>query len=269
MRYLLLFLLLTACKATPDELAAARCDPTTDHEQCDNTHERREVCNPANGQWTPFALCQPPQACLLLPPDDTGARLTTCEAPFSGDDATANGDAAVFIDASHSDGQIADAKVDAVDAKVDGATPDADASDVPVTSPLPNQACFQKHCPSQTYVCIQSSICAAAINAAMDCVVACGGGQGCLSVCQANWTGDAAAFGLASCGMLICAGGCGDGLCEANETTTTCPGDCKAAKTGSCFGHCGGASTSPDCFCDQPCIGKGDCCNDYAAACGG
>jgi hypothetical protein len=43
---------------------------------------------------------------------------------------------------------------------------------------------------------------------------------------------------------------------------------------GSCVGHCGDDSAVPlgdghACFCDDACVGQGDCCNDFALACGG
>ena len=275
MRVLAILLLLTACKATPDELAAARCDPTVDLEDCDAAGLRRLVCNATNGQWTPLALCQAPEVCAQLAPDANGMRKSHCQVPSSaGDDATV-GDSSPPSDA---DVTVADAKpTDAKsDAKTDAATPDVakvdvpdsalDVPDVPQTGLIPAQACFQKQCAMATYTCLQSSVCIAAITAAFACVDACGGGQGCIVQCQSNWSGDASAFALATCGMLKCGGGCGNGVCGPNETPTTCPGDCKAL-TGSCVGHCGGAST--DCFCDGVCKNNSDCCNDYYAVCGG
>ena len=35
--------------------------------------------------------------------------------------------------------------------------------------------------------------------------------------------------------------------------------------SGSCAGHCGGASF--DCYCDDTCSAKGDCCHDYTSQC--
>ncbi len=270
MRYLALLVLLTGCKATAEELAAARCDPTYDLEKCDDTLTRRAFCNPANGQWTPFAMCYLPQVCLLLAPDDNGRQLSYCKDPNTLEDATSGDkDATVPADSTVVDAKGKDAAGDSFDAKADETSGTDAAADVPDVQQgaLPQQTCFQKHCPIQTLNCLKSSVCIASIASAFSCVTACGGGQGCVVQCQAAWSGDTQAFALASCGMLICAGGCGDGLCEANETPTTCPGDCKVATTGSCAGACGGKST--DCFCDQPCVGKGDCCNDYAAMCGG
>ncbi|MGE0325328.1 MAG: hypothetical protein AB7K71_27150 [Polyangiaceae bacterium] len=38
----------------------------------------------------------------------------------------------------------------------------------------------------------------------------------------------------------------------------------------SCVGYCGdgnGSFPNKNCYCDSACVGHGDCCSDYAAAC--
>lgn len=41
------------------------------------------------------------------------------------------------------------------------------------------------------------------------------------------------------------------------------------AVAGSCVGACGGPAASGSCWCDAGCQQSGDCCGDYASACGG
>lgn len=281
-RLLLALSLLAACKATPAELAAVRCDPGVDREECGDDGMHRLVCNPANGQWTPVEVCSAPLACVESPPNLKGQRTAECAQPdlndSSGGGTTADvdadaagkpdGDTAVgALDGGADAGDAVDgvAVNDAKDTVADGAT-DGGAETTAVGT-LPKQSCFAQFCPSQTAVCQKSPGCIAAIGKALACVSQCGGGQGCVSQCQSTWSGDAAAFSLAACGMLVCAGGCGDGSCSGGETPTSCPKDCKAATTGSCLGFCG--KMASDCYCDPPCVKKGDCCTDFAMVCGG
>ena len=276
-RYFAVILVLTSCKATPAQLAEVRCDPATDLEDCnfDLVRPRRMTCA-ANGQWTPLQECFPPNTCVLSDPDDAGKRTSLCRLAPEQDDVAAPDDAAVFFDIAPKDVQPGDAKdVDAskMDA-VDGAIA-PDVPDVPAVDTITHQACFQAHSPLQLSNCLKSSTCIAAMNNAIDCVATCiekqgsAGAQSCVVQCQNFLAADALAGVLASYGssLLICASGCGDGVCEPTETPSTCPGDCKAPVTGSCQGSCGGHS--PDgCYCDQLCAGKGDCCPDKVDVCG-
>ncbi len=264
MRVFMVLLLLTACKATPAELAAAACDPRSDLEQCDSTSTRRMTCNPTNGQWTPFIECFAPTVCVASLPGADGKATTSCEDGSAAADAT-SGDL-VWVDLGakpDATGDVPDGHADS--AGTDAVQPGQDVADVSPSGVLPNQPCFQNHCATQTLTCLTNSSCIAAIATAYDCMVQAGGGQSAFVQCQDAWTGDSAAYALAACGMLICAGGCGDGVCEANETPTTCPGDCKPVSVGSCAGNCGGKGD--DCYCDGLCTNKGDCCADFATAC--
>ena len=165
MRYLTLLLLMTACKATPAELSAAQCDPTMDLEKCDDSWSRRMTCNPGNGQWTPFVLCQAPQICTSAGYNDAGFALTACANPYAQDDVTSSSDA-IWIGGT--DAQAGDANGDA-DAKTDvkpkdSVIVDTATVDVPIVTTLPNQLCFQKHCPTQTLMCLKTSTCIAAMR---------------------------------------------------------------------------------------------------------
>ncbi|MCK6537842.1 MAG: hypothetical protein L6Q84_33115 [Polyangiaceae bacterium] len=69
----------------------------------------------------------------------------------------------------------------------------------------------------------------------------------------------------------ICVDNPNDG-CDPNNGGADCGGICvdapPPAPTASCAGHCGGAAADKSCYCDSLCQGYGDCCGDYAAACG-
>lgn len=57
---------------------------------------------------------------------------------------------------------------------------------------------------------------------------------------------------------------CGDGVCAADETVESCAVDCGCAAPEAC-----GTVAPLGCWCDAECEARGDCCADYAAACGG
>jgi hypothetical protein len=74
------------------------------------------------------------------------------------------------------------------------------------------------------------------------------------------------------CGSCSGGGGnnkCGNGVCDIGETLS-CPSDCNGGGGGggSCVGKCGGMGSGL-CWCDAGCSSAGDCCSDYATACGG
>lgn len=58
--------------------------------------------------------------------------------------------------------------------------------------------------------------------------------------------------------------GCGDGVCRGAETVESCGVDCGCAAPAAC-----GTVAPLGCHCDAGCREAGDCCSDYAAACGG
>jgi hypothetical protein len=67
-----------------------------------------------------------------------------------------------------------------------------------------------------------------------------------------------------------CNSGCGDGTCDAlnNEVCYTCPSDCGPCNnTSTCNGLCGNPTTVGDCYCDGLCFQYGDCCTDICTAC--
>jgi hypothetical protein len=59
------------------------------------------------------------------------------------------------------------------------------------------------------------------------------------------------------CGECGGAGGCGDGVCDGDETDATCGQDCGCASLGQCDWF---AATG--CWCDPDCAAEGDCCAD-------
>ena len=66
---------------------------------------------------------------------------------------------------------------------------------------------------------------------------------------------DTGRFALAAC----CADQCFDLQATAFDPADSPPGSCEDA--------CGGQSASGDCFCDDACLGEGDCCADAAELC--
>ncbi|HMR79118.1 MAG TPA: hypothetical protein PKD61_28630, partial [Polyangiaceae bacterium] len=58
---------------------------------------------------------------------------------------------------------------------------------------------------------------------------------------------------------------------DASDGTGGSSGGAGDAASGSCVGICGSGNpapnSSPACYCDGSCVGFGDCCADYAAAC--
>ncbi len=86
---------------------------------------------------------------------------------------------------------------------------------------------------------------------------------------QCTGKGDCCGDYTAECGAV--AKTCGDGKCTPPEDATSCPGDCgSVTPPGTCNGKCGAAyDKNATCQCDTQCTGKGDCCGDYAALCGG
>ena len=59
---------------------------------------------------------------------------------------------------------------------------------------------------------------------------------------------------------------CGDGICAAGESCSSCEADCGVCNPYSCANMCG-ASTEY-CACDSGCIYRGDCCGDACSNCG-
>lgn len=77
---------------------------------------------------------------------------------------------------------------------------------------------------------------------------------------ECDGTDDTACPGECS-GSCECPTACGNGVCDAGETASTCGADC------GCGAGCGGEA--PDgCYCDASCVTFGDCCPDACAECG-
>jgi len=65
-------------------------------------------------------------------------------------------------------------------------------------------------------------------------------------------------------GGVCVSSSCGDGTCAADESVETCGRDCGCAAPAAC-----GTLAPFGCYCDVTCAERGDCCSDFAAACGG
>jgi hypothetical protein len=99
------------------------------------------------------------------------------------------------------------------------------------------------------------------------CAGKCGGegSGGCYCDAACVQQGDCCADYAALCGSTGPV--CGDGKCEGGESASSCPTDC-AVPDDSCVGHCGDQAPS-GCYCDAECVDNDDCCDDFAAVCGG
>ena len=84
-----------------------------------------------------------------------------------------------------------------------------------------------------------------------------GDGESCLYCSE-----DCGACGGGGCSGCNVPAGCGDGVCDGDETDSSCPGDCGCAAV-SCQ-----AIAPFGCYCDAGCAETGDCCAD-AGTCGG
>ena len=74
-------------------------------------------------------------------------------------------------------------------------------------------------------------------------------------------TDDAACPGECT-GACECPTTCGNGVCDAGEDATICAADCGCAAPGAC-----GVQAPDGCYCDEGCVGLGDCCADSCSAC--
>jgi hypothetical protein len=60
----------------------------------------------------------------------------------------------------------------------------------------------------------------------------------------------------------------GHTACAKEETNGLYDDNGKNKSSASCVDHCGGASEDESCWCDPNCSNAGDCCEDFAGACG-
>jgi hypothetical protein len=133
----------------------------------------------------------------------------------------------------------------------------------------PGLKCVFSKCLAQAKGCYADPGCAAYLQ----CVNWCGADDTCAQTCAQN----ASTSALAAIQPLVdCAGAsgclgsgpmCGNGTCEAGETSANCASDC-AGSSASCKGICGKQAPA-GCFCDDQCMQNGDCCSDKALVCGG
>jgi hypothetical protein len=282
---------LAACRVQgplPDQ-DPTHCSPKLDTEQCDTDDaglQRRMRCD-TTGRWVPIATCPANQQCQVgfdqegldraacVTPGTTGpGTLPGTVTPTGSSDASSGSDGSASSDAGSSDGGGTDATGTVPkcgDGVCNGSETTAScAQDCQIpTGTVTNAACWTSHCPSQAQTCLTIPTCTSVFINVVACIQTCGGGQGCVTSCAGKSSADARAYSLAVCGYSWCIGGtgaCGDGQCGTGESSTNCPQDCKAVKTGSCVGHCGTQST--DCYCDPSCTKQGDCCSDFAGVCG-
>ena len=117
-------------------------------------------------------------------------------------------------------------------------------------------SCAASKCASQVQACQAKSACISAVNEGLLCMKACGAiDTKCSAQCAASFNKDNVSAILASCALSnSCVASpsgpkCGDGKCEGNETSNSCPQDCKSGPV--CGnGSCESGETSSSCPAD-------------------
>ena len=111
---------------------------------------------------------------------------------------------------------------------------------------------------ADSFVCDRDGTCDAGDGeSCASCPDDCGA---CAEQCS-GWKKAKCKIGIGDCSRCDVAPGCGDGVCDGEETDATCGQDCGCAATEECqlapFG----------CYCDETCLDIGDCCADVASSC--
>ncbi len=147
----------------------------------------------------------------------------------------------------------------------------------------PIVSCVESACPGEVATCEADAACAKVLDCAKNCT-----DQNCLFGCVGGGGGGfnlpnglQAVYTCGNSAKCFQGGGggptnptCGNGKCDAGETTANCPADCPAAGGGganSCAGKCGQINTGggyTGCQCQNGCEQAGNCCSDYQALCG-
>lgn len=153
----------------------------------------------------------------------------------------------------------------------------------------PTVTCGISKCSSQWTACLNDAKCKGMFN----CAAMCDCNESCIKECATGMETNGAAIGIVTCasnnkcpdpcgGTSKCGNGtcdagespstcpsdckttspvCGNGKCESGETKTNCPMDCGGTTTGHpCDTACGGKAPS-GCYCDAECMNAGDCCD--------
>ena len=133
-------------------------------------------------------------------------------------------------------------------------------------------------CPKDCGECCGNGVCDPGYGEdSCSCPTECPDDPGSCSACQCGASGgvcscapDCVAKGTCcedSCdGCGICPPICGDNICNGDETSCSCPGDCPDDPYTCSSCQCGG--TGGACDCSEACILAGNCCPDSCDACG-
>ncbi len=102
-------------------------------------------------------------------------------------------------------------------------------------------ACLKKSCASATTSCLASTECMSFLANGAQCLANCVDAN-CIGFCKDMASQDPSAGILANCGFDGCASAaagtiCGDGTCNAGETTSNCAPDCPAAPAAAACGN--------------------------------
>jgi hypothetical protein len=121
-------------------------------------------------------------------------------------------------------------------------------------------------CTADPYCCTTAwdSLCVDA--AGSTCGAACTTAGDCCEAHDAPGCADAAVEACVCGADPYCCATAWDDLCV-SAAGDSCGGDCGGGDDASCVGHCGDDAPS-GCWCDELCVGNGDCCEDACAACG-
>jgi len=115
-------------------------------------------------------------------------------------------------------------------------------------------------CDSGVYVCNSNGTCDAADG---ETCASCGEDCGSCAQDCSFWKKAKCKIGIGDCSQCSDESGCGDKICDGDETDSNCPADCGCEAL-----NC--ADIAPfGCWCDPSCVDFGDCCSDEDTCNGG
>ena len=215
--------------------AGTVCNPQLNSEGCLYSSPtpagyRRMVCDsttdPAAPKWALKESCASGWSCIET---GTNPKTTECKAPAVAPDVTTG------------------------DTAGDTTKPDTSGdTTVDPTNPSSIIACLKSSCPTEYAACLKSTACGPTFTCAEKCTI-----DSCADACPKP-TEDETLIALFTCGQYCLqpvVDNCGNGTCDADETSASCPGDCPVTnKCGN--GTCDAGETSASCPGDCPVTNK-------------
>ncbi|MBI5608201.1 MAG: hypothetical protein HY902_04920 [Deltaproteobacteria bacterium] len=200
-----------------------------------------------DGTWKKMQDCLPPTSCIEDTTPGASTKIASCKA------------ASTNTGADTSSGSDATGGGDTNTTKNDTSTGGSDTSVQEIL------ACMQSKCSSQWSACQSNNNC----KKTLDCMVACGGTcdpQTCITTSDEVALQLFSAVGTCgnSAGCLGSASVCGNGKCDAGESTSSCPSDCKIPNqtvcgNGTCESGESASSCPSDCKTNVAVCGNGTC----------